>query len=179
MKVRLDGKPRKGIKMENFEIKKDGYRNRQHAARQVLQLGAAGCRTCHCRAGLNSRPTGFQGMFIWAKKGQQIIEYALVITAITAALTVMYVYVKRGLQAAIKNKVDADIGPQLHSAPILSEREFSNMLSNMTDLTTESTRIQEGSGGARHVYDSNATASGNSIGCSGQVFVPTRVIDAE
>lgn len=163
--------------MENFDEKKDGYRNRQRAAGQGLQLGTAGCRACHYRAGLNSRPTGFHGVFIWAKKGQQVIEYALVITAITAALTVMYVYVKRGLQAAIKNKVDADIGPQLHSAPILGEREIQNSISQMEELADDSTRIQSNGTGVRYTYDSQMSAAGNSMGISGQVFVPEGVSD--
>lgn len=149
--------------MKAFEEKKEDNQNRRHATGEGLQLGRACCRAC-------PRLT---------KKGQQIVEYALVITAISVALTVMYVYMKRGLQAMIKNKVDAEVGPQIDSLPLLGEREFSNVLSNMMELTTESTRIQEGAGGAQHVYDSTMTASGNSIGCSGQVFVPTGVVDAE
>ena len=46
------------------------------------------------------------------RRGSQIIEYALVIAAISAAFTVMFIYGKRGLQAIIHNKVEREIGPQ-------------------------------------------------------------------
>lgn len=50
-------------------------------------------------------------------RGQQVIEYAVLISAIIAALMFMYMYGKRGLQATIKASAD-QIGTQSHSEPL-------------------------------------------------------------
>ncbi len=49
--------------------------------------------------------------------GQQIIEYAILIAAIGAALTAMFVYGKRGLQSMIHDQTSRMIGKQVASAP--------------------------------------------------------------
>jgi hypothetical protein len=49
--------------------------------------------------------------------GQQVIEYAVLISAIITALLFMYMYGRRGLQAAIKASAD-QIGPQSQSEPL-------------------------------------------------------------
>lgn len=40
------------------------------------------------------------------KKAQNIIEYSLVVALVAAALTAMHTYVRRGVQAGIKNSID-------------------------------------------------------------------------
>ncbi len=52
-------------------------------------------------------------------KGQQLIEYGVLLTALTTALLIMYVYTKRGLQAVIRDSV-AQIGSQGDSHPSIS-----------------------------------------------------------
>jgi len=49
--------------------------------------------------------------------GQQIIEYAVLIAAIGAALTAMFVYGKRGVQSIIRDQTHRMIGKQIASAP--------------------------------------------------------------
>lgn len=70
-------------------------------------------------------------------RGQQIVEYALVITAISAALTAMYVYTKRGLQAVIKDTVDSEIGPQVDSATVLSVGDSQDSTSVSTTVSRD------------------------------------------
>ena len=55
-----------------------------------------------------------------SRLGQQVMEYAVILAAISMALTVMYVYAKRGLQSTIKDTVDKEIGSQVDSAQILA-----------------------------------------------------------
>jgi hypothetical protein len=52
-------------------------------------------------------------------RGQQILEYAILIAAISAALTAMFVYGKRGLQSMVRQTAD-QIGPQKDSEQIMS-----------------------------------------------------------
>jgi len=53
----------------------------------------------------------------FSSAGQQIIEYAILIAAIGAALTAMFVYGKRGLQSIIRDQTHRMIGKQVASAP--------------------------------------------------------------
>ena len=50
--------------------------------------------------------------------GQQIIEYAVLIAAVAAAFSAMFLYGKRGLQATIRESVVKTIGGQVQSAPL-------------------------------------------------------------
>ena len=52
-------------------------------------------------------------------KGQQLIEYGVLLTALTTALLIMYVYTKRGLQAVIRDSA-SQIGSQGDSHPRIS-----------------------------------------------------------
>ena len=45
-----------------------------------------------------------------SKKGQMLLEYALLITAIVASLLTMFNYVKRGVQGRFKTGADAVAG---------------------------------------------------------------------
>ena len=105
--------------------------------------------------------------------GQHIAEYAVLITMISMALTIMYVYTKRGLQAAIKNKVYAEIGPQIDSAPLMGLRELQNSISESEAIGSDESRVQMSPTGAmRYTTSSVSYASGNGTVNSGQVFVP-------
>jgi len=51
-------------------------------------------------------------MFIYLhKKGQSTLEYSIIIAVIVAALIVMQIYIKRGVQGKMKSATD-DIGDQ-------------------------------------------------------------------
>ena len=103
-------------------------------------------------------------------RGQQIIEYALVIAAISAALTGMYVYMKRGLQARIKEVVDNEIGPQINSAPLVMPMVSQTSVSTVESLTNGSTRVKKSDDTADYTFGSIATSSGEAVMISNQVI---------
>jgi hypothetical protein len=94
-----------------------------------------------------------------------VIEYALVLVAISAALTVMYVYMKRGMQASIKGLVDHQIGPQGDSNPRISAVETQSSESSMVTDTAGTTRVQKSGRGGRYTMDmvSNTTGTATTI----------------
>lgn len=158
-------------------------RNRQHAIGRGLQLSGAGCRACHHKFALiffgtfimklGSMITEYTNIKILKKRGQHIAEYAILITVISVALTVMYVYMKRGLQAVIKQQVDAEIGPQIDSAPMLDDRELQDSISRSDVIGQDASRVQVSSTGAtRYISGSVTNATGNTTINSGQIFMP-------
>lgn len=145
--------------MKRFERNKTG--KRQYALGQGLQMARACCRACHPE------------VKIFKRLGQHIVEYAVLITAVSVALSVMYVYAKRGLQGIIKDKVDAEIGPQFESAPLLGTREVQDTIGFSEAVSLDTSRTQRSqTGGMRYTLSSAASATGNSVIVSGQVFVP-------
>lgn len=97
-------------------------------------------------------------------RGSQVVEYALVFAAISAALSVMYIYGKRGMQNVIRTTVDREIGSQIDSEPVAGfmADEFSQSLSGT--VAGDSSRVQENSGGV--VYDVNSFTSTTGVATS-------------
>ncbi len=74
-----------------------------------------------------------------SQRGSQILEYAVVILALSGAFTVMYMYGKRGIQGVIRDQVDREIGPQKEFFPLTGG--YSN---EMTTSVTRSTGQDSG-----------------------------------
>ncbi len=92
-----------------------------------------------------------------ARKGQNVIEYAILLTLVIAALTVMQVYIKRGIQAGIKSCGD-QIGKQedfVEEDPIKGRLEHAESI-DIADGTTTSTY----GGGTQEYTTSQTTTKG-------------------
>lgn len=106
-----------------------------------------------------------------SKAGQQIIEYAVILAAISLALTVMYVYAKRGLQSTIKDTVDKEIGPQVDSEPIMAPEQYQKSNSVVTALGSDTARVVKNSEEASYYFNSAATSTTVSNTVSNQLDI--------
>lgn len=79
---------------------------------------------------LSRRKTKAGKMDLFFKKGQSIIEYALLLAIILAALMIMQIVIKRAYQGRIKQEADS-IGPQ-YSPNHTQMIQITNTTSNST-----------------------------------------------
>lgn len=79
------------------------------------------------------------------RKSQSLIEYALILGIVAAALLGMQVYMKRGIQRAVQLSAD-QLGEQ--QVTINSQRE-ANTISTSTDKKFGTVRTQESLGGGQ------------------------------
>jgi len=105
-----------------------------------------------------------------SRAGQQVIEYAVVLAAISLALTVMYVYTKRGLQSTIKDTVDKEIGQQVDSEQIMPPEQYQNSNSVTTVLTQDAAEVVKNIGEASYYFNSATTSTGVSNTLSNQLY---------
>jgi hypothetical protein len=92
------------------------------------------------------------------RQGQQALEYAVLIAAISMALTVMYVYGKRGIQAVIKDSAD-QIGSQANSQPAAGSIITSGT-STLTTVTNDITGVNQIGGEKNYNSQSVSTTQG-------------------
>lgn len=93
------------------------------------------------------------------KKGQSIIEYAVILGLVVAGLTAMQVYIKRGLQAAIKVAAD-ELGPQ-EKAEELDPQKGTKAASEINTRTRSIQRVRLLKGGSQQVdIDRTSSSSG-------------------
>ena len=95
-----------------------------------------------------------------SRLGQQVVEYAVILVALSMALTVMYVYAKRGLQSTIKDTVDKEIGSQVDSAQILAPQQHQQTHSVSESLSQDATRAVKNIGEAQYYINTTAAMSG-------------------
>lgn len=84
--------------------------------------------------------------FSWkrlGRSGQQAAEYGLLIVAISTALTMMYIYTKRGLQSTVKDLVDNQIGPQYKGLSLVSPSSHTEVSGDMDTLSSGQTSIHK------------------------------------
>ncbi len=84
------------------------------------------------------RCPAYKGIFL--KRGQQTIEYALFISAVSLALIIMFTYAKRGVQAAIKGSAD-QMSHQYESDALANPTETSETTSKIITETNDTTDI--------------------------------------
>jgi len=70
------------------------------------------------------------------KKAQSTIEYAVIITAIVAALVTMQIYIKRGIQGRMRQSADS-IGEQYAPTNTTSDMTTSFSSNSITTTNTE------------------------------------------
>ncbi len=100
-----------------------------------------------------------------SKRGQQILEYGLLIAAVSVALTAMYMYGKRGIQAVIKGTTDSYIGSQSASEQrVTSGTPAGTNLGHSDSITTSNggTNISRIAGGIGTNYSTTSTTVGTS-----------------
>ena len=103
--------------------------------------------------------------FFWrlSRRGQQIVEYGLLISALSMALLAMYVYTKRGLQSTIKDLTDYHLGPQIDSRPILATGAHQGSNSIVSTRSQEEWNIKKDPlFGAQYEYTTGSYSSGES-----------------
>lgn len=96
---------------------------------------------------------------LWrSARGQQVIEYAVLISAIITALLFMYMYGRRGLQAAIKASAD-QIGEQSHSEPLAGVVNTTGN-TTMTTVTSDMSQVNKIGEERFYNYQSVSTSQG-------------------
>lgn len=103
------------------------------------------------------------------KKAQSVIEYALLLALIGAAVVAMQVYMKRGLQAVVKVTAD-QLGPQQYQyqqtnpngAPIYFMNGQTESIGNSTSQGTIRTTTSEGGPQTRMIDTSETITSSSS-----------------
>lgn len=94
------------------------------------------------------------------QRGQQAMEYAVFIFAISLALITMYVYSKRGLQAVMRYSSDQMIGPQEDFYPA-SGSIIVNTIAKVNTLTDSSAKIRKVNGERYYETTAVAASTGN------------------
>jgi hypothetical protein len=111
-------------------------------------------------------------MFRWlnSKRGQNTAEYAILIGVIVAAAIAMQIYIRRGMQARIKDAVDftrtadSDVGGNIFNKS-MSQYEPYYMNTNFTTVQSgaSSEEMQIGGGVIRNTTDGTTTRTGNQM----------------
>ena len=98
-------------------------------------------------------------------RGQSMVDYVLLLGVISAALIAMQVYMKRGIQAAVKVSCD-QLGPQ---EVTINSRKQASTVSTTNATKSGSLRTQVFSGGTQEKTTSiTDTTSGSSVSISTQ-----------
>lgn len=128
--------------------KKAGRNGRQDGPARSLQAPAS-CRPA-CRR-----------LFWRGCRGSQIIEYAIVITALSAAFTTMFVYGKRGMQAVIRTTVEKEIGPQADGLQAPGFMADEHMQARLSTISGDNSRAQQTPAGI--IYDSDTYSASSGV----------------
>jgi len=89
-------------------------------------------------------------MFI-NKNGQSILEYAAIVLLAVAALSAMQLFMKRGIQAAIKVAAD-ELAPQRNAELVMDINKGGYLAKSDSATNTEQSLRQRGFGGAAKNY---------------------------
>jgi uncharacterized protein (UPF0333 family) len=131
----------------------------QENEQRIKEASALRSHFIRCSACLKNR--------IFSNRGQQVMEYALLASAVISALLIMYVYTKRGVQSLIKVSAD-QIGPQIDSAPLYSAANPENTTSTGSTLTNETTQIDQVGEQRTLSVQSQSASTGSSTTISGE-----------
>jgi hypothetical protein len=112
----------------------------------ALRSPAVSCPACLSRRG---------------KRGQQVLEYAILVSVLISVFFTMYMYGRRGVQAVIKGAAD-QMGPQEDSQPPAGT-VFTNALSTVSTVSSDNVRINKTGYQSRSDYDSVALSEGNTV----------------
>lgn len=102
------------------------------------------------------------------KKSQSLIEYSLILAIVGTALMGMQVYMKRGIQAAVKVSAD-QLGSQQSQQVLINFRRQTNSVTTTSGSRSGSVETQVSAGGAQNrSTDTTSTSSGSSSSVSTQ-----------
>lgn len=111
-------------------------------------------------------------MFRWlnSRRGQNTAEYAILIGVIVAAAIAMQIYIRRGMQARIKDTVDFtmtaddDVGGAIFNNTTRQYEPY-YMSTNFTTVQngTSSEALQVGGGIVRNAISETTSSSGNQV----------------
>ena len=112
----------------------------------------------------------------WQRRGQSIVEYAVLIAMVIAALTGMQIYAKRGIQAGVKAAAD-QIGDQQTGMKYESGERRNQAIaagtvldrrSSTTAESTQTNRLEQARGGGvtRTIAEQTSTAGALDGGAS-------------
>lgn len=90
---------------------------------------------------------------IFSQRGQQILEYAVVMLAVVAAFSVMRIYAERGLQAHIKSQAD-QIGRQNESFELSVDDGYDRTIVTKDVDMLHDTTLRKNSTGLESSYNS-------------------------
>jgi len=98
---------------------------------------------------------------IFSRRGQQVVEYAFLVTIISAALLYMSQYAKRGIQAVIKASSD-QIGPQADAFPAQG-RDTQDTNSTIDSLSSDTKNTKSAGEARNYTYSSSEDSTGNAV----------------
>ena len=118
----------------------------------------------HCNHRLNLLKRNHRNQFTKKTMGQSIAEYSILIAVVTAALLAMQLYMKRGIQAAVKHSTD-QFGTQdyMETDP---DKVMQQEISQHTASDATMRIQQEGVGDsakATYTFFENSTNTGTSV----------------
>lgn len=110
-------------------------------------------------------------MFRWlnSRKGQNTAEYAILIGVIVAAAIAMQIYIRRGMQARIKDAVDftrtadEDTGNSFFSNSTQYEPYYYQSNFSTASEGTSSEELQQGGGVVRSSIGDSTSRTGNQV----------------
>jgi hypothetical protein len=91
-------------------------------------------------------------MLVRSKKAQSILEYALLIAVVVAAILIMQVFVKRGFQGQLKDSSDR-MGEQFSVSGSTSKQHTNSTGQNVTDETATDYNFSDRAGGGNMAID--------------------------
>ncbi len=100
-------------------------------------------------------------------KAQTIIEYAVFIVFLVAAIVAMQIYFKRGIQGRIRQSAD-DIGPQYDPENTISNFQTTRSASSSSEHGVEQPADWTGLISGRQYYVTTTTESNESISRTGE-----------
>ena len=105
-------------------------------------------------------------MMIRKNKAQTIIEYAVFVTFLVAAVIAMQVYFKRGLQGSIRQAAD-EVGSQYDPDNTITDWQMTRSASSSSVYGVEQPPDWQGIGYGRQYYVTTTTDSSESMSQSG------------
>lgn len=97
-------------------------------------------------------------------RGQSMIEYVLLLGVVSVALIAMQVYMKRGIQGAVKVSAD-QLGPQQGQQVLINFQKQTSTSSATDTSTAGNIRTQKFEGGSQR-KDTNTTTQSSDVSTS-------------
>ena len=143
-------------------MRQANYKNERPIAEAgALQMPAPGRSACPSLVSERRACPSFFLRGIFSSRGQQVIEYAILVTIISVALLSMSQYAARGIQAVVKGSAD-QIGPQADAFP--QQGRDTVEVNTTQDALSSDTSNKKAAGEARnYTYNSSTDVTGGAV----------------